>query len=205
MIPFLRVMLALLAILVALPCLALPPPSAVESQRLVKQLGAEEFELREAASKRLEAMGEQVLPVLREAARSTNDPEVRQRVQQVTSILTRPEAKKLEGKWRLVKCEREGRVRDGYTAEFVFNGRRVSRAFRYDNGKDGADKGGFQVFGTGEMDVNFVSGTAYKAIYRLEGDTLLLCFTVRDAKRPDSFEARKGTFATLLTLERQKR
>ena len=48
--------------LLALRAAALPPPTTIEAERLVKQLGSDNFADREAATKALEAMGERALP-----------------------------------------------------------------------------------------------------------------------------------------------
>jgi HEAT repeat protein len=65
---------------------ALPGSSDKETNseriaRLIKQLGDDEFEKREAASKALELIGEPALALLRRAARSSDDAEVRKRAE----------------------------------------------------------------------------------------------------------------------------
>src|SRR5207302_119225 len=57
-------------------------PTPAQIRRLVTQLGSDEFARREAASRRLEALGEPALPALHQAAASP-DPEVRRRAGQV--------------------------------------------------------------------------------------------------------------------------
>src|SRR5947209_4425555 len=68
----------------ALPALAAGTgtPTPAEVRRLVTQLGSDEFAEREAASRRLEAIGAPALPALHQAAAS-QDPEVRRRAGQV--------------------------------------------------------------------------------------------------------------------------
>src|SRR5947209_5791743 len=68
----------------ALPALAVgtETPTPVEIRRLITQLGSDEFAEREAASRRLEAIGAPALPALHRAAAS-QDPEVRRRAGQV--------------------------------------------------------------------------------------------------------------------------
>src|SRR5205814_6087496 len=69
-------------------CLVLPLPFVpavaadtddAEIARVVKQLGDDDFDMREAASKELEAIGEPARPALLEAAASSADLEIRQR------------------------------------------------------------------------------------------------------------------------------
>ncbi|MGH7169897.1 MAG: hypothetical protein ACRELG_06445, partial [Gemmataceae bacterium] len=65
---------------------------AALSQRvgaLTEQLGSDEFSIRERASKDLAALGPAILPLLRQTARVTNDPEVRQRARAVVDQLQR--------------------------------------------------------------------------------------------------------------------
>jgi HEAT repeat protein len=47
--------------------------------RLVRQLGDDSFEKREAASRELDAIGEPAVAALRKAAASSDDPEIRWR------------------------------------------------------------------------------------------------------------------------------
>ncbi len=71
--------------------------------RLVGQLGDDEFEKREAASRELEAVGEPALPALREAASGKN-LEARRRARRVIEVLRRraekQELDRWEGRWR---------------------------------------------------------------------------------------------------------
>ena len=69
--------------------LALPPNESgrAEIDRLVAQLGNDNFNVREGASKRLEAIGEAALDALQKAAWETNDPEVRRRAEHLVTLL----------------------------------------------------------------------------------------------------------------------
>jgi uncharacterized protein (TIGR03067 family) len=45
-------------------------------------------------------------------------------------------------------------------------------------------------------------GSIYKGIWKVEGDTLLWCFSLKD--RPKRFESKEGTDVTLMVQKRQK-
>jgi hypothetical protein len=61
-------------------------PQGPQIERLIKQLGDDSFEQREAASRRLEEIGEAALPALKRAADS-QDPEVRRRASELAKVL----------------------------------------------------------------------------------------------------------------------
>jgi uncharacterized protein (TIGR03067 family) len=46
------------------------------------------------------------------------------------------------------------------------------------------------------------AGSVYKGIWKIEGDTLLWCFSPKD--RPKKFESKEGTDVTLIVHKRQK-
>lgn len=69
---------------------AAPPegkPDAATIDRWIAQLGDDEFDKREEASKRLEAAGEASLPALHDAAESSPDAEVRSRAKKVVAVI----------------------------------------------------------------------------------------------------------------------
>jgi hypothetical protein len=68
---------------------AAPALSSVKTQHFIRQLGSEEFEERERASKALEAIGRRALPALRVAAKS-RDIEVRLRARKLVETLDAP-------------------------------------------------------------------------------------------------------------------
>jgi hypothetical protein len=78
--------LALLTLLLARPCFALPPPTPVKAELLIKQLGSNDYYEREAASKALRALGKPALPALRVACDS-KDAEVRKRARRLVEDL----------------------------------------------------------------------------------------------------------------------
>jgi tetratricopeptide (TPR) repeat protein len=58
-------------------------PSDEAISKLIQQLGSAEFAEREAATKRLQSIGEAALPALREAAKDNDNPEIQRRAQRL--------------------------------------------------------------------------------------------------------------------------
>src|SRR5262245_43843330 len=87
-------LLCLAALPAALLPAAAPPagPSSAEVARLIGQLGDDDFDVREAATKALETIGEPAYEALRKAARE-KDPEVRRRAERVVQTI--------EARWRI--------------------------------------------------------------------------------------------------------
>lgn len=77
-----------------LPLVALGLMLAIQSQDpvadLVKELGSNEYAARESAQKKLEGMGQGVLPQLKAALEKAEDPEVRTRLEDIIKKLDRP-------------------------------------------------------------------------------------------------------------------
>ena len=59
----------------------------IKVQKLIRSLGSPQFKEREAAEKMLSGMSADILPVLREALKSTGDPEVHNRLTRVIESL----------------------------------------------------------------------------------------------------------------------
>jgi TPM domain len=78
----------IVALVLAGPCIALPPPSTSEVEHLVRQLGSDEFEQREAASKALEALGERALAALQKV-QDAEDAETRSRARRLIEVIRR--------------------------------------------------------------------------------------------------------------------
>jgi WD40 repeat protein len=94
-----------------------PKPSEIE--RLIRQLGSDDFEKREAASKRLEAIGAPALDLLRKAA-ADEDAEIRQRAATLVETIERGllgEVRSFVGHTELIN-----------DATFSTDGRRVASA-----------------------------------------------------------------------------
>src|SRR5262245_16633270 len=102
-----------LLVLLTPPALALPPPSSLQAARLIEQLGSPGFAEREAAHKKLEALGERALPALQKAAKDAKDAEVRRRagrlVQAADDRSRSEEVKKFAGAWDATYLEAEGK------------------------------------------------------------------------------------------------
>ena len=86
------------------------PDKEVKSDQvagLIKQLGDNDFDKREVAGKKLEALGETALASLRKAATTSDDAEIRRRADQLVQTITERVAREAEvkviGTWKLVK------------------------------------------------------------------------------------------------------
>jgi uncharacterized protein (TIGR03067 family) len=82
---------------------------------LIRQLGDDDFEKREAASEELDAIGEPALDALRKAT-SDDDAEIRRRAEKIVGAITgriraavtKKELEKLQGTWSRVSYEKDG-------------------------------------------------------------------------------------------------
>src|SRR5947209_18683182 len=85
--------LLLVGLLTAGPLLRLPaaPPSAGEVERLIRQLGSPSVTEREAADRRLDAIGEPALGALGMAADTSTDAEIRRRSTALLKRINRQE------------------------------------------------------------------------------------------------------------------
>src|SRR5262245_6531410 len=70
-----------------------PAKSPADIERLIKQLGSDDFNEREAASKALETVGDPALEALRKAAAGNPDAEIRHRAERAIHVI--------EGSWEL--------------------------------------------------------------------------------------------------------
>jgi uncharacterized protein (TIGR03067 family) len=170
------------------------PDKDTEAQRivgLIQQLGDDELEKREAASKELEAIGEPALAALRKAA-SSEDAEVRRRAESVIEALrvrAEKEMEKLHGHWDLVSVEIDGKKQEwksklevGYgklSMPFRREGRRISFPFTIDPAKtpkeldlEEPDEVKVQFDPDIQSEVDLLStapGLVWRAIYKIEG------------------------------------
>jgi uncharacterized protein (TIGR03067 family) len=201
-----------LVLVLAPPATALPPPTQLAIARLIKQLGSPSFQEREAAAKALESMGARALPVLQKVT-NDKDPEIRRRARRLVETVRRPavvpEKERLYGLWRVVSFECEGLPMnpDGTRREYFFDEPTVRRVHSGSWGSMtmGGVYGLGRVGSIGTLDMHFPLGdgvTSSAMIYRLDGDTLQLCYSEGGTGRPEKFESRKGTKLVLLTLKR---
>jgi len=123
------------------------------------------------------------------------------------------ELKKLEGKWKAVKAVANGNeetpMMDGADVVIEFKGRKlllndkeVLEVAALDPSTDPkildvkalVDMGGLR------------KDTVLEAIYKLDGDTLMLALHMGEAKkRPDKFESEKDSGVVVVTLKREKK
>jgi hypothetical protein len=89
--------------------------------RLIKQLGDDEFDKREAASKELKAVGVPALEALQKAEESSDDIEIRQRAKQLIRAITA----EWQGTWECVADHYDGKLtvrNPPYTSRWSFEG-----------------------------------------------------------------------------------
>jgi uncharacterized protein (TIGR03067 family) len=87
---------------------AAEPPKAAEIERLIRQLGSDKFQEREAAGKALTAIGMPALEALRATATKSPDEEVRRRAAALVRVLEGRDLKRLRSTWTAVAAEAEG-------------------------------------------------------------------------------------------------
>ena len=89
-----------------LPTLA-APPETTEIDRVIQRLGSADFAEREAATKRLDAIGEPALDSLRKAAAGSEDAEIRRRAESLIKAIEDriyAEVRRLMGHTAKVTC-----------------------------------------------------------------------------------------------------
>jgi uncharacterized protein (TIGR03067 family) len=157
--------------------------------RLVKQLGDDSFEKREAAGSELGAIGESAVAALRKAAASSGDPEIRRRAATIVAdiaarrlaVVAKKEIEGLQGTWYSTATEYAGRPQTGEEK----TARHVITANRWEN------KHGEAVLQSGTLNVievsdklvkidfivtaGFGTGDTWLAIYERNGDELKWC------------------------------
>jgi uncharacterized protein (TIGR03067 family) len=190
---------------VALAAGAAPPTEAAERiAGLIRQLGAEGFKRREAASKELDAIGAPALSALRKAA-SDDDLEIRRRaerlVQAITARLVGVDQKRLEGTWLGVSQEADGKETPSRHRVVLADGRSVA-----------TDPAGGEVFRCTwrvidptatprQLDLVAPDGRVFQAIYEFDGTRLRYCGSYTG--RPDHFSTTPGDGRYMATLKRE--
>lgn len=196
---------ALVIIAVAQPSFALPPISG-DLDRLVKELGSDDFALREAATKTLQSFGERALPAL-ESAKASPDPEIRRRVRRISEAVVarreRQQRQPLQGRWQVVGWAEGGTEYSpaAFSGELVIDRDSLRWEFRLE-GQTVCVPGGFTLGSDGNHhSIDVVGADAYNSafgIYRLEGKTLTVCLA-REF-RPREFDTRHARLVTLRRL-----
>jgi WD40 repeat protein len=88
--PLCAALAGVLTLFLAVPLSAADPPTPAEIERLIQQLGSDEFKEREQASKRLEAIGAPALAQLRKAATDSDSLEIRTRAEELVRKIQKP-------------------------------------------------------------------------------------------------------------------
>jgi uncharacterized protein (TIGR03067 family) len=165
---------------------------------LISQLGDAKYVKREAAMKRLKAIGIPALAALLKAAASHGDVEIRLRARQlaqaINSAVVSKELNILEGTWtgtwvRLIRIGNITTTRST-SIELAFKAGRC-------DGRDKKGEGTLSYFwyivdattSPKKVDLITAAGKHFRAIYELDGDTLQCCFSSAspEAARPQSF------------------
>jgi uncharacterized protein (TIGR03067 family) len=181
---------ALCGLILAAPTAA---PGAAEIDQLIRQLGSPQFEDREAAVRRLEAIGEPALEALHKAARSA-DAEVRRRARGLLELIEGRDYQKLEGTWQ---CVPEGtpRLVVGTGGQIAFvRGTRVAMTFVLSPTES-------------PKTIDFLQRgrLVLRGLYALKGDDLQLCLPLRDdSRRPRAIAAAGDADSVTLSFKRVK-
>jgi uncharacterized protein (TIGR03067 family) len=126
-----------------------------------------------------------------------------------------PHPSDLSGNWQAVSFEQDGRQK--FSEEEV---RKVAASFRNCRyhitplpwGPAGSFDGAYQIDGDTESPKSFsmypangvLKGQAFRGIYRVEGDTLTLCFSWPPLDRPTEFRSRPNSTIVLSVFRRAK-
>lgn len=123
---------AILGLVLAVPAACgIAPAETTRFERisqLVRQLGHEDYSVREAATRELVEIGEPALAVLQSAAAADDDPEIRWRAAAAAQTVsgraraaaTRKALEELQGAWTLVSFEADGKQTLGEDKSYIF-------------------------------------------------------------------------------------
>ena len=118
--------------------------------------------------------------------------------------------KALAGKWKVEKAEMSGidaiDIYKGLTIEITETAKyTVVLGELRDSGKLTIDPSRKPA----EMDITGTNGPnkdkTIKSIYKLDGDTLTICYTIADGDRPTKFETKAGSKLFLVVYKREKK
>jgi uncharacterized protein (TIGR03067 family) len=215
------------AILLVVQAAALGADSGKKEQaekiaRLIQQLGDDDFEKREAASKELDSIGETAISALRKVVASSPDAEIRRRAETIIGAIAaralaaaaRKEIEALQGTWYSASSECAGIRQTGEER----GARHIITADRWEN------KNGETVLQSGtlkfiEVSDNLVKidfivtegvrkGDIWLAVYERKGDDLKWCggYVGQNLARPTTFTTKSGDGGYFLrSLKREKR
>jgi len=154
--------------------------------RLIKQLGDNEFAKREAASKELDALGEKALTALRKAAATNDDLEIRRRAEGIIRSMAdraaKKELEKFQGSWALVSENA-----DSARWTLVYEG---DKAQAYEGGR--LDNKGVLKIDPSKIPKTYeytpsegsIKGDTVLGIYEFDGDTLRICYVYGSSNKP---------------------
>jgi uncharacterized protein (TIGR03067 family) len=188
-------------------CVAAAPPARVDTKRiaaLVRQLGDEEFDRREEATRALNDVGEPALPALRLAVAKSDNLEIRRRARRLTEViagrLAARDQARLEGTWDGISFELNG-ARTASDAKVVIDGGKSVSTPR--NG-GGQSRYTLRIVDATSMPrkVDFIdpNGLVWQAVYAFEGDKFIYCGSGNG--RPDSLTTKAGDGRYKATLKR---
>jgi uncharacterized protein (TIGR03067 family) len=187
--------------------------------RLIQQLGDDDFDTREAATRALGAIGVPALAALRKAT-SSPDLEVRRRATRISQAITeaaaRAELARLQGTWAVASYEIEGKRLPGKDrrSTMTITGDKWVAKWARDDGGVQVESGILKIANPekGSFAVDFVhldgphKGSTVFAIARVDRDTFKFCYHVRAEARPTGFVTKAGdTSCGLVTLNDQKK
>jgi uncharacterized protein (TIGR03067 family) len=207
---------ALVAFLLAPLAFAGPPQREGHSvTQLIEQLGSKSFEEREAAGKKLEAIGAPALDAVRQTAATAPDAEVKQRAarvgQRIADALAREELKALQGNWKLSRAEYRGAPRaipgnlfelsfKDDTAQIKTEDIRGGMWLRVRLGRERVRKTVDLFVSRADAEFSFMSG-----IYELKDGTITLAWSWSPTEgRPQQLATSKETATFLVALKRGK-
>jgi hypothetical protein len=167
--------------------------------RLIKQLGDDDFAKREAASKELDAVGEPALAALRKAAASNADPEIQRRAEQAVQAIKARAGKKELAKW-------EGTWVTEDRVYIKFSGARFSSGTPTYGPASGTitivEVGDKATFADLVNEEGPLKGGHALAIFRRDGDSLHACWTYATT-RPTEFKTEGNNYC--FTFKRVKK
>ncbi len=172
--------------------------------RWIEQLSHPSFAVREEATSQLSLKGLIAIKQLRIAAASS-DPELAWRANSILEkVVDQRDVDGLQGTWRYDEVTRNGKPEPGkFGSTFVVKGQSL-----WIIRKDGVDEFGEMPFSVHpekrpcEFEFEY-QGTVIKGVYRLENETVTLCYpSISNGPRPTKFSSDPGEKTGLYVLSR---